>query len=266
VLELAFAGWFACRLATDPDPADEPRGVSGTTFACPGEPDLDRVIRFQPGPADRSPGPPVGVRVTGVTRRGEPVDHRLRGAAVELAGEPRFEGRNGLLAVPGTEVIHPLELALTGGDGIGLRRRDRLDPQDRDLLAAGPEAAARRAGGGIERGDAVTAAVRAATGIDDFLAHRLERAAAIDRELAGGASPIRSAGLRRRRAALTGVARMRVSYALDLGARGGAGEVDGGPEIDVDAPWPLRFWMGGWDADALCGFVSGTLGLPEREL
>ena len=41
----SFTGWVQVRLATNPDPTDEPRGVSGYTFALPGEPDLDRVLR-----------------------------------------------------------------------------------------------------------------------------------------------------------------------------------------------------------------------------
>ncbi len=261
-VELAFSGWFECRLATDPDPADEPRGVSGTTFACPGEPDLDRVIRFQPGPTNRSPGPAVGVRVSEVTRDRRPVDHPLRRAAVELVGEPRFEGRNRLLGIPGTEVIDPLEIVVTA-DGARVGRRDWRDAADGGLLEVDPRALARRAGRGIERGEAVTAAIAAATGIDDFLAHRQARAAAIDRELAAGGDPVRAAGLRRRRAALASIVRMRVSYAIDLGARGGAGDVEGSLPVDLEAPWPLRLWLGAWDADALCGFVSGTLGLPE---
>ena len=264
-LQLEFCGWFECRLATDPDPADEPRGVSGPTFACPGEPDLDRVIRFQPADTNRSPGPRVGVRVTRVTRGGEEVDHPWRGGRVELVGDPRFEGRNGLLGIPGTEPIHPLEVAVSG-DRLGLGRRDWLDARDRGLLDASPAAVGRRAGGGIERGRDVAAAIGRATGIDDFLAHRRARAEAIDAALAQARDPVRAAALRRRRAALSSVARMRVSYAIELGARGGTGELDGlppGPAIDLRAPWPLRFWMGGWDADALCGFVAGTLALPE---
>ena len=51
MLRLRFGGWFQCRLATDPDPADEPRGVSGSIKALPGEPDLDRIIRLQPPPS-----------------------------------------------------------------------------------------------------------------------------------------------------------------------------------------------------------------------
>ncbi|MGI8801574.1 MAG: hypothetical protein ACR2KV_05285 [Solirubrobacteraceae bacterium] len=262
MLELAFAGWFECRLATDPDPFDERRGVSGTTFACPGEPDLDRIIRFQPARTNRAPGPRVGVRVVGVSRHGRAVEHRLRGAAVDLVGEPRFEGRNGLLAIPGTEVLDPLELAVVG-EGVRLGRRDWLDAADGTLLAVAPAALARRSAGGIERGAAVTAEIAGATGIDDFLRHRRDRAAALERALAGTGDPLRAAALRRRLAALSPVARMRVTYALDLGELGGAGWVEGPAAVDSAAPWPLRFWMGAWDADALCGFVLGTLGLPE---
>ena len=69
MLRLSFEGWFQCRLATDPDPPDEVRGVSGWTFAVAGEPDLDRVIRLQPaGTITRSGGPTVGVTVTKAER------------------------------------------------------------------------------------------------------------------------------------------------------------------------------------------------------
>jgi hypothetical protein len=36
-LVLKFGGWFQCPLATDPDPADEPRGVDGYKHAVAGE-------------------------------------------------------------------------------------------------------------------------------------------------------------------------------------------------------------------------------------
>ena len=44
MIEVRYSGWFQCRLATDPDPYDEPRGVSGYLHAYVGEPDLDRRI------------------------------------------------------------------------------------------------------------------------------------------------------------------------------------------------------------------------------
>ncbi len=37
-----------------------------------------------------------------------------------------------------------------------------------------------------------------------------------------------------------------------------------GGSIGKTTPWPIEFWMGGWDADALCGFTSGTLEMPFK--
>jgi hypothetical protein len=31
---------------------------------------------------------------------------------------------------------------------------------------------------------------------------------------------------------------------------------------DRTRPWPLRFWMGGWDGDALCAYVRGSWEIP----
>lgn len=46
-LYVRFQGYFACRIATDPDPTDEPRGMSGYTMALANEDPLDQVIRLQ---------------------------------------------------------------------------------------------------------------------------------------------------------------------------------------------------------------------------
>src|SRR4051794_3229551 len=69
-LVLAFEGWCSLRQPTDPDPFDEPRGVSGYSFAFAGEPDLDRVINLQPRPGGvyRSHGPELGVSVRAASR------------------------------------------------------------------------------------------------------------------------------------------------------------------------------------------------------
>ena len=72
-LTLNFEGWFQMRMATDPDPTDEKRGVSGYTFALAGEPDLDAKVHMQPdepgvwqrkfGPGDDDgPNLPVGAQ------------------------------------------------------------------------------------------------------------------------------------------------------------------------------------------------------------
>ena len=91
MITLNFEGWFQCRLATDPDPSDEPRGVSGWTFAVAGEEDLDRIIRLQQPVSPRSPGPgsKVGVVVKAVSLDGQHVlDHPLVGASSNSSTNP----------------------------------------------------------------------------------------------------------------------------------------------------------------------------------
>ncbi len=46
-LRLDFDGFVTVRLSTDPDPSDEPRGVSGYTYALMNEPPLDQMIWAQ---------------------------------------------------------------------------------------------------------------------------------------------------------------------------------------------------------------------------
>ncbi|HEY7081413.1 MAG TPA: hypothetical protein VH500_17090 [Nitrososphaeraceae archaeon] len=114
-LVIKFAGWFQCRLATDPDPTDEPRGVDGYTHAVAGEPDLDRIIRLQPssGVVQRSYCPRIGVKVISVYVDQHRIDdHPLIGAFVDFLDEPKFEGRNTILTEPDTEAIFPVHIQL----------------------------------------------------------------------------------------------------------------------------------------------------------
>jgi hypothetical protein len=262
---VTFSGWFQCRLATDPDPADEPRGVSGSTFAVPGEADLDRIIRFQAPVDPRVPGPSVGVTVSEVRTTDGPVDHALLGAEIVLHGQPRFEGRGGLLARRGSEPIHPLELELRGSD-ISIRRRDWLDERDRGLLEVESGALARRAGGGGEWDRATDAEFLRLAGVESWRQLRLERAAALGHALARTRDPVPAAGLRRRLNRLGRPESVFVRYQLNLGEHGGQGRLSGrwalAMALDLDAPWPLELLFGGWDADAMCGLVVGRLGLP----
>jgi len=267
VLVLRFDGWFQCRLATDPDPADEPRGVSGWTFAVGDEPDLDRVIRFQDPPFHRSHGPTVGVQVREVEVDEAQVDgHRLVGARVELDGQPKFEGRNGLVAEDGQEPIHPFALRISGG-GVVVERVDRLDPLGRPISEVSPGFLRRRMGNGVESDRAAVAEVLAATGIDDPERHRQARVDNLRDELAATTDPDRGAAIRKRLRSVRAVMPIRVSYAFDVGEFGDAGVIrdDGAGlgQLDPVAPWPLALWLGGWDADALCGFASGRLTIPS---
>ena len=114
---LSFKGWAQCRLAVDPDPSNAPRGVSGYTFALPGEPDFDQIIHFQNGDdvIRRSFCPKIGVKVRGGVyykakvngdvqefEDREPIDngHPLYKARVDLCGNPIFDSRNSTLVLP----------------------------------------------------------------------------------------------------------------------------------------------------------------------
>ena len=265
-LEVGFGGWFQCRLATDPDPADEPRGVSGWTFAVGDEPDLDRIIRFQDPPVHRSHGPDVSVAIDTIAVEGRNVtDHPLIGGRVDLLGEPRFEGRNGLIAEDGEEPIAPFMLELTG-DGVSLRRHDPLDPQDSAIEEVDPGVLRRRLAGGVEGDPASAREVLQAIGVEDPQEHRRVREQRLRTEMAATGDPDKRAGLEKRLRSLRGLIPVRVSYRFAIGELGGVGEVldprGSLADADVVAPWSIQFWMGGWDADALCGFVRGAVRIP----
>src|SRR5580704_2032042 len=118
MLELYFEGWFQCRLARDPDPSDEKRGISGASFATVYEPDLDRIIRLNDAVASRAlylpeghQVPPVGVSVESVYIDGQKIgNHPLLGARVDLLDDAVFQSLNGVFSSPGGEIIDPFHL------------------------------------------------------------------------------------------------------------------------------------------------------------
>ena len=126
-IELFFAGHFVCRLATNPDPFDEPRGRAGWTCAYPGEPDLDRWIHFDPreGYIRSVPAPPPLQPVK--IFKTIPACPDLVGLTVSLDSvdgkAPCFEGRDGAVGNPGAEPIVPLSVVLRK-DGEMLLRVD----------------------------------------------------------------------------------------------------------------------------------------------
>ncbi len=85
----------------------------------------------------------------------------------------------------------------------------------------------------------------------------------------GSARPI--PGTRDRRASLAapggGASRFfgaRLRYSYELASTPVVQDPEGWlpSSIDSASPWPVDFWMGGWDADVLCGFCWGQLRLP----
>jgi hypothetical protein len=263
MIDLRFSGWFCCRLATDPDPYDETRGVSGYVHAYVGEPDLDRLVCFQPPVFTRPLGPQLGVAVDQVHRDGEPVnDHPLLGARVDLLGEPKFEGRNGVVAVAGLEPVYPFELEIAKEDFRLVRSIAPTDPG-----YPYPEYFA----GGIEP---APDEIREATGIPSLTAVWRQRQAALQASVDSLPEPEQT-GTRERLAFLDSqlnapgggvsrffLARLRYDYLLasPLSLTDPQGWLPEAQDNSEDG-WSARFWLGGWDADVQCGYARGTVSI-----
>jgi hypothetical protein len=267
MLSITFAGWAVCRLPTDPDPYDEPRGVSGYMRAYAGEPDLDRIIRFQAPPFVRAHGPSIGVTVQSISLDGHVVaDHPLLRAEVHLLGDAKFEGRNGVISEDAREPICPFDLSIVkGADQL---RRATVPSEPRSPYREFNARHVIRDAGFIER----------ATTITSLVGKWNDRIVLLQQDLAA-APPDARPGLEERIDFLRrniaarggGVAgffpvRMLWSYRLRSEVQPDAIAPPGflrGFKPTTD-PWDVHFWIGGWDADAQAFFVGGTLDIAER--
>jgi hypothetical protein len=261
LLVLGFEGWAQCRLATDPDPSDEPRGVSGWTYAVAGEPDLDRVLRFQSeGAVPRTPGPQIGVAINHHAVDGRPVDPSpLHGVPVILLDSPVFDGRNGLSHEDGKEPIAPFHLRIEGA-GVVLERR-HVDASGRPISTIPRRAAPPP--DVISRGNPSEA---------DLVRFRTQRAADLEQALARVSTSVEEVALRRRlRACIVNrdaIATRSLGFALRYDLRiAGPDPVVEDPagilgRVQAGAPWVAGFVVGIWDADALCTYVRGELEVP----
>lgn len=273
MLVIHFEGWFQCRLATDPDPTDEPRGVSGFTFALAGEPDFDRIIRLQNPVAPRSHGPTVGVYVKSVFVEGQQApEHPLLGAYVDLLGDAKFESRNYIVADGSMGPIEPFHLQISG-DAVTLSRQDLLYPDDPDLkLHQIPPICFERRGSLIKMTED-RLRIADATGISDPIAYRNQRQALLKADLRRSEDAVTQASLEKRirELGITDLKKLQVislilynDYRFNI--NGPAEILDPynklNGAVDTSQDWPIAFWLGAWDTDALCGYMRGMLTVP----
>jgi hypothetical protein len=263
MIQLLFEGWFQCRLATDPDPSDEPRGVSGYMKALPGEPDLDRIIRLQPPFFRRSYTPEVGVVVRevvidGVSDKASP----YISAEINLLDDPIFKGENGVVAEDGAEPIVPFVLEVRKGSE-AVSRRCPASKEFIEFPFVGLQSI------GILRDPA---AIAAATGITDIKEHITERRQKMEEDLKTEKDETVSDNLRRRIAFLQTpsaigffpfMMKYRVPLTGEVFATGSLNDLKDLARKD-SFDWIVDFWMGGWDADAASGYVKGHIELGKK--
>lgn len=295
MLILNFEGYFQMRMATDPDPTDDKRGVSGYTFALAGEPDLDAKIHLQPneegvwerefGPGG---GPSVGVTVRSATLNGVAAPD-LVGTRIAFVDAQILE-HNGILVRNDYFIIHPFRVRLLRADDdtILLERVDWLNPDKPDMPendATATMLTRRQA----KKFTGNSQAVADATGLESpanvaLIANRLERRRSLQELLKSTTDPIEIAALESRIEQLAIVERWwelsanvgqnRVinrraaqlalqldGWNVDMNGRVDVNELDAAPNY----PWNISFWMGGWDGDALCGYIKGTWTIPLAE-
>jgi hypothetical protein len=291
MLFIGFSGYWQLRMALDPDPNDEPLGISGPTRVLPGEPNFDALLRFQNQVFPRFPhDKDMGIFVDKVERSNAETpdkrhvidDHPLLGAAVDLVDGPKFEER-GFVTVYQKMPIEPFHLRISGND-IELAVDDLWDPTNPDLtydqVCAFQPALLSRRSLVVQPGSMIVAE---ATGITDYAEYRRERRRELEARRADPAHRDEIPALTVRindlakddlATATEGLVGLTVSAQQFLGLCGFYSFlIQGNPvvkdpnhrlpgRIGVSQQWSINFWMGGFDVDALTAFVKGTLVVP----
>lgn len=279
MLDIQFEGWFQCRFPTDPDPSDELRGLTGPTFAGPGEPNLDRIIRFNNFKSLRWPRTQQdGVKIRQVLVDNQPVpNHPLVGGKVNLLGNPQFYQNNQILIPTALQtLIDPFILQFKHKE-ISIEREDLLDVVHPEYnygnVFLDPTLLNRRLNTIVIQSP-ITAE---ATGIMNYEEYRIQRAKDLTALLKECKDPTERAALQKRINAIhkdknfVGVMLASTQFLGLLGQynfnmNGTSKIIDPnnkiGGTIGCSQAWPLSFWMGAYDVDTMFGFLKGTLSLP----
>jgi len=124
---LRYSGRFQCRLASDPDPFNDPWGanssfgmyaVQGPDPAHPDEPPLDRIVRFHDPVALRPFSDPIGVSVSAIEAQVGTgtttfkIGDSVAGLPVRLGSNCKFESQDGAFAQAGFEAISDFEFRI----------------------------------------------------------------------------------------------------------------------------------------------------------
>jgi hypothetical protein len=278
---LEFEGWFQCRFATDPDPTDDPRGLSGPTFSVPGEPPLDQVIRLGDYIFPRYPraqSDHVTVRSVTIGQTPQP-NHPLLNAAVRLLKEPRFQQRNMIIAPlnpPFQTPIDPFVIQISGG-GITITREDCIDLIHPNLTYTDVFLNAQLISRRQNKVAIQSVDVAEKTGFMNYAEVRKKRKADLQRILEGETDPTVTAALKKRimnidndrfligeKLAATQFMGMQCSYGFMINGTASIDDPRGLLQgtIGKSQTWPVSFWLGGYDVDTMFGYFSGSLSLP----
>ena len=301
LLEMQFEGFFMCRLATDPDPTNEERGVSGYTMALVHEDPLDQVIRTQiedekfletnlREPAQRMKIR-IGVDVCNVLFDGKPyfgpARDALLGAKLYLEGRdepfqgPIFDSRNNIVGSDDNMafVVNPFELAIRK-DGLSFEAKDWLDPSDPERKIwqiEDPTTYARRLPSFVSGSTTAQAAIRVfdwnAYFSDrvKFLRQRIEE---LEKEKDGKNDEEIETRIQAMKSRIFMIdfwgdrfhtkLGFQVTYSFNINGPQKVtdpGNLLGG-KVSEGQPWPVTFWMGSWDGDLLVGYMQGSLSVP----
>jgi len=302
LLEIQFEGFFMCRLATDPDPTNEERGVSGYTIALVHEDPLDQVVRTQiedkeflrrnlPEPAERMKIR-IGVDVCNVFFDGKPwfgpARDALLGAKLYLEGKdepfqgPIFDSRNNIVGSDDNMafVVNPFELAIRK-DGIAFEAKDWLDPSDPERKIwqiEDPTTYARRLPSFASGSTTAQAAIRVFDW-NAYFADRVkflrQRIVELEEEKKKGSNDAtleaRIEGMKSRIFMIdfwgdrfhTKLG-FQVTYSFNINGPQKVRDPQNllGGRVAEGQPWPVSFWMGSWDGDLLVGYMQGSLSVP----
>lgn len=301
-LDINFDGYFMCRLATDPDPTNEERGMSGYTMALANEEPLDQVIRLQMSPdwLKRNARPPLldmdiplGVTVKSALFNGASYDgaNNVLGAKVYLDGVdfplpgPTFESRNSTVGSDDTFafVVNPFNFRIEQEHtGVKLTATDYVDPSDPALAlwqVNDPAIYSRRLPNCATIGDTE---VEEALNVFDAYGYFRDRRRYLDKLIRDTSAIRDKTTSKQKRDELDAQIQSYKSRIYQLEFWGdrvinkiqakviwaydinGPQYVEGnlGGKVDTTQPWKVSYWFGGWDGDLLLGYMRGTLGVP----